>query len=225
MWCGLVLPFILTMINGGPDGWLPHVLFHPTYIALLAVGVVGAVRLRRSTPSGVVRGLAVAAIVTAVLAMAGHAGEFSVVVQQGGFAADESVFEEPLHQAAATLTVPMVMLAILCTVAASVVANLVARGRPVGPTVSRALRVTHRWTSVLFVLTLPLALTLAESAWATTPPIVFFVVMLITGVQMSIRHYLTRWRRRHASRLALRAATLAPQPATTSTLTVHQAEA
>jgi hypothetical protein len=101
----------------------------------------------------------------------------------------------------------MVMLAILFTVAASVMANLVARGRPVGPTVSRALRVTHRWTSVLFVVTLPVALLLAESAWATTPPLV------------------TRWRRRHASRLALRGATRAPQPTTSSTLTVHQADA
>jgi hypothetical protein len=225
MWGGLVLPFVLTMINGGPDGWLPHVLFHPTYIAFLAVGVVGAVRLRRAAPSAAMRGLTGAAVITAVLAMGGHAGEFSVVVQQGGFAADESVFEEPLHQAAAALTVPMVMLAILCTIAASVVANVVARGRPVGPTISRGLRVTHRWTSVLFVVTLPLALLLSESAWATAPPIVFLVVMLITGVQMSIRHYLTRWRRRHTSRSAARAAALTSQPATNSTLTVHQAEA
>ena len=68
MWLGLVLPFGLTMINGGPDGWLPHVLFHPTYIGFLAVGVVGARRLRRTTPSRALRGVAGTAIVTAVLA-------------------------------------------------------------------------------------------------------------------------------------------------------------
>ena len=118
----------------------------------------------------------------------------------------------------------MVMLAILCTVAVSVIANLVANGRPVGPTVSRGIRVTHRWTSVLFVVTLPLALILGESAWATTPTIVFLVVMLVTGVQMSTRHYLTRWRR-HTARSALRDATVTPEPTTYSTLTVQQADA
>ena len=49
MWVGFVLPFALTVVNGGPDGRLPHVLFHPFYVAFLAVGLGGVYRGRAGT--------------------------------------------------------------------------------------------------------------------------------------------------------------------------------
>lgn len=41
IWAGTAVPFVLTILNGGPDGWLPHLLFHPVYIAFLALAFWG----------------------------------------------------------------------------------------------------------------------------------------------------------------------------------------
>lgn len=191
MWVGMVLPFVLTVLNGGPDGWLPHVLFHPAYVAFLAVGLVGVRQLRSSSDSRAVRGLAAFAAAAAVLAVAGHAGEFVAVLQHGGWAAGESVFEMPLHMNSAIVTVPMVMLVIVLTAAATVAAN----ARSVRTWLNRWARVVHRWASLAFVVALPLVLVTGGTGPSGALAVVALAVLLLTGLQMSGRHYLGRWKR------------------------------
>jgi hypothetical protein len=200
MWVGFVLPFALTVVNGGPDGRLPHVLFHPFYVAFLAVGLVGVYRLRAGTDLRALRGLGLAAAVVAVVAAAGHLGELVAVLLGGGFHAGEEVFETPLHSTAASVTVPMVMLAILLTVATTITARVVTRDAPVAPAYHRGVRTLHRWSSIGFVASVPLLLVVGDSPVPAGLAITTLVVLLLTGVQMSGRHYLVRWRRRRNRR-------------------------
>jgi hypothetical protein len=133
MWVGFVLPFVLTVINGGPDGWLPHVLFHPSLTG-------------------------------------------------------------------ASVTVPMVLLAIVLTVATTVTAWVVTRDAPVGPAYHRGVRTVHRWSSLGFTIAVPLLFAAQDSPVTAAQAVVTIVVLLLTGVQMSGRHYLIRWRRRRNRR-------------------------
>jgi hypothetical protein len=200
MWVGFVLPFALTVVNGGPDGRLPHVLFHPSYVAFLVVGLVGVYRLRAGTDSRALRGLGLAAAVVAVVAAVGHLGELVAVLLGGGFRAGEEVFEAPLHGTAASVTVPMVMLAILLTVAATVTARVVTRDGSVAPAYHRGVRTLHRWSSIGFVASVPLLLVAGDSPVTAGLAVTTLVLLLLTGVQMSGRHYLVRWRRRRSRR-------------------------
>jgi hypothetical protein len=200
MWVGFVLPFALTVVNGGPDGWLAHVLFHPTYVAFLAVGVYGAHVLRTSTESRALRRLGTAAAAVAVVAAAGHLGEFVAVMLGGGLHAGEEVFRAPLHLTSANVTVPMVLLAIVLTVATTVTAWVVTRDAPVGPAYHRGVRTLHRWSSLGFSAVVPLLFVAQDAPVTAVLAVVTIVVLLLTGVQMSGRHYLVRWRRRRTRR-------------------------
>ncbi len=200
MWVGFVLPFVLTVINGGPDGWLPHVLFHPTYVAFLAVGGYGVHLLRASTESRGLRRLGAAAVAVAALAAVGHLGEFVAVLLGGGLHAGEEVFRAPLHLTSASVTVPMVLLAIVLTLATTVTAWVVTRDTPVGPAYHRGVRTVHRWSSLGFTIAVPLLFVAQDSPVTAALAVVTIVVLLLTGVQMSGRHYLIRWRRRRNRR-------------------------
>jgi hypothetical protein len=132
IWAGTAIPFVLTIINGGPDGWLPHLLFHPAYVAFLALALWGVRKLRRISGSTVVRGLAAMLAVTAVAAVAGHLGEFVAVLLNGGLKANLTAFETPLHRWSATVTMPAVLLAVVLAAVLSVAAALTTRRMPVG---------------------------------------------------------------------------------------------
>jgi L-asparagine transporter-like permease len=203
IWTGTVLPFLLTILNGGPDGWLPHLLFHPAYIVFLALGLWGVLSLRRTTESRTVKGLATILVVAAAAATVGHLGEFIAVLLNGGFAADETVFKVDLHLWSANVTVPMVMLAMVLAVAITVAAGLSRSANP-GPAINRWTRTAHRWASLVFVTVLPLAFTLQDETAVAIVVVVAFAVLLLTGLQMSVRHYATRWRRRRRRSAATR---------------------
>jgi hypothetical protein len=200
MWVGFVLPFVLTVINGGPDGWLPHVFFHPAYVAFLAVGVYGVHVLRGSTEARVLRRLGTVVAAVAAVAAVGHFGEFVAVLLGGGLHAGEEVFAAPLHLTSANVTVPMVVLAIVLTVATTVTAWVVTRDAPVGPAYHRGVRTVHRWSSLGFTIAVPLLFVAQDSPVTAALAVVTIVVLLLTGVQMSGRHYLVRWRRRRNRR-------------------------
>ena len=200
MWVGFVLPFVLTVVNGGPDGWLPHVLFHPTYVSFLAVGVYGVHVLRGSTQSRALRRLGAASAAVATVAAVGHLGELVAVVRAGGLHAGEEVFRAPLHLTSAGVTVPMVLIAIVLTVATTVTARVVSSDAPVGPAYHRGVRTLHRWSSLGFAAAVPLLVVAQDSPLTTVLAVVTIVVLLLTGVQMSGRHYLIRWRRRRNRR-------------------------
>ena len=134
------------------------------------------------------------------VAAAGHLGELVAVLLGGGFHAGEEVFETPLHSTAASVTVPMVMLAILLTVATTITARVVTRDAPVAPAYHRGVRTLHRWSSIGFVASVPLLLVVGDSPVPAGLAITTLVVLLLTGVQMSGRHYLVRWRRRRNRR-------------------------
>ena len=48
--------------------------------------------------------------------LAGHVGELSVVMSEGGLHADESVFTNPAHEFAAAIAVPSWALSVLSTI-------------------------------------------------------------------------------------------------------------
>lgn len=198
IWAGTALPFVLTIVNGGPDGWLPHLLFHPLYIAFLVLALWGARDMRRVSGSTLVRGLGAVLAVTVVVATAGHIGEFMAVLMNGGLNADVTVFETPLHRWSANATVPALLLGLVLVVALSVAAPLKARQQPVAPAVNRWSRSLHRWTSIVFLVVVPTALVLQDSTAVGVVGITAVVVLLLTGLQMNGRHYRARWRRRQA---------------------------
>lgn len=216
LWVGVVVPFALTFVNGGPDGRLPHVLFHPAYMAFLAVGLIGVRLLRRASEVRALRRLATTIGIAMLLAMAGHTGEFLAVLLAGGMHADETVFEAPLHLISASVTVPAILVAILLVIAATITARIVARGKPLGAALNRGIRTAHRWTSLGFAGSIPLLLLFEDNATITAIPIAALVVMLLTGLQMSIRHYLTRWRRSRSRAQAHGSAPELPTEATRS---------
>jgi hypothetical protein len=104
----------------------------------------------------------------------------------------------------------------------TIAARIVARGKPLGATLNRGIRTAHRWISLGLVGTIPLPLLFEDNAIITAVPIGAFVVLLLTGLQMSIRHYLTRWRRSrsrahaHGSAPELSEATRSAQMSSTS---------
>lgn len=204
IWGGTLLPFVLTVINGGPDGWLPHLAFHPLYVAFLGLGLWGARLVRTAGTTRAVRGLALTLMVVVGAATAGHLGEFVAVLRHGGLAADESVFEAPLHVWSATVTLPAVMLSIVLAGAVTVAAAAARSGRP-GATLNRWVRTVHRLSSIGFVVAAPAAIAFSDVQVVGFVAIAALVVLLLTGLQMSVRHYSGRWRRR-------RHAAVAPSP-------------
>lgn len=132
-WAVVAAPFWLTAATGGPDGLLPHAIFHPVYIAIILGALFVLVRLRSLTHSPVVRGLTLALIIVQVATMVGHIGEEISVITHGGLEATEAVFDEPFHMWSATLTLPGVLLSQLLLIAltiAAVVAGRKSRRRP-----------------------------------------------------------------------------------------------
>jgi hypothetical protein len=122
LWALIALPFWVTAMTGGPDGLLPHAVFHPVYFMFLIGAILVLLRLRSATGSRVVRGVAIALIVAQAAAISGTVGEEIAVLQHGGLSAGREVFEEPLHMLSAWLTLPGVLLSqillILLTIAA-----------------------------------------------------------------------------------------------------------
>lgn len=123
LWVGIGLPFVLTIVVGGPDGLVPHVVFHLAYIAFLVAGLVGAILLWRATPVRVLRGYSVALALSTLAAIAGNAGEAVAVARNGGLRAGSSVYDVSLHVDSARLTVPAIMLSVLLLAVTTIVAT------------------------------------------------------------------------------------------------------
>jgi hypothetical protein len=123
LWVGIGLPFVLSIVVGGPDGLLPHLVFHVVYTLFLLVGLVGAVLLWRATPVRVMRGFAVALGVVSVAAVVGHIGEARAVAQHGGLDAGDAVYDVALHVDSAMITVPALMLSVLLLALATITAT------------------------------------------------------------------------------------------------------
>jgi hypothetical protein len=138
-WVAVAAPFVLTGATGGPDGLLPHAIFHPVYIAIILVALFLLVRLRSLTHSPVVRGLTLALIIFQVAAMVGHIGEEISVIRHGGLEATEALFEEPFHVASAWITVPSLLLSQLLLIALTIAAVVAGRASRRHPAVASAL--------------------------------------------------------------------------------------
>ena len=126
LWALIPLPFWVTIATGGPDGLLPHAVFHPVYVMLLIGAILLLLRLRAAADSRVVRGFALAVVVAQAAAIAGMVGEEIAVLQHGGLSAGREVFREPLHMSSASVTIPGLLLSQILLIAltiASVVAT------------------------------------------------------------------------------------------------------
>jgi hypothetical protein len=89
----------------------------------------------------------------------------------------------------------MVGLAILLVAGTTIAVRIVEAGKPLGATLNRGIRITHRWVSLAFIGTLPLLLIFRDAAIVSGLAIGALVLLLLTGLQMSSGHYLRRWRR------------------------------
>lgn len=105
LWALIALPFWLSAATGGPAGLMPHALFHPVYILFAIGAILVLLRLRSAADARVVRWLAVALVVSQAAAIMGQVGEEIVVLQHGGLSAGREVFEEPLHELSAYVTI------------------------------------------------------------------------------------------------------------------------
>ena len=110
LWALIPLPFWVSLATGGPDGLLPHAVFHPVYFLFLIGAILGLLRLRSATDSRVVRGFALAVVLAQAAAITGMVGEEIAVLQHGGLSAGREVFRVPLHLWSARLTVPALLL-------------------------------------------------------------------------------------------------------------------
>ena len=97
VWLSVIVPYTLAGAIGGPTGLLPHVLFHPVYIAFLLTTIVLLIRLRGATRHRGIRVLSVVAAVTSAIAIAGQIGEEFTVVANGGMHAPDSLLEQSDH--------------------------------------------------------------------------------------------------------------------------------
>ena len=125
LWALIALPFWVFITTGGPDGLLPHAVFHPVYVMFLIGAILLLLRLRSATDSRVVRGFALAVVVAQAAAIVGMVGEEIAVLQHGGLSAGREVFRDPLHMVSARVTVPACLLSQILLIAltiASVVA-------------------------------------------------------------------------------------------------------
>jgi len=127
LWALVALPFVVTAATGGPDGLLPHAVFHPVYIVFLVGAILVLVRLRAATGSRMLRALALALLVAQAVAIVGHIGEEIAVLQHGGLSAGEDIFVESLHFWSANLTVPGLLASLLLLIVITIAAILARR--------------------------------------------------------------------------------------------------
>lgn len=123
LWVGVGLPFVLSIVLGGPDGLAPHLVFHLVYTGLLIVGLVGALLLWSATPVRVMRGLSVALVLVCLAAIAGNLGEAVAVAQNGGLDAGAAVYDVSLHVDSARITVPAIMFSVVLLAVTTIVAT------------------------------------------------------------------------------------------------------
>jgi hypothetical protein len=128
LWALIALPFWVTVATGGPDGLLPHAVFHPVYVIVFVIGAILVLRrLRSATRSRVARGVSLALIVVQAAVIVGSVGEEIAVLQHGGLSAGREVFEEPLHTLSARLTLPGVLLSQILLIVLTIAAVLAMR--------------------------------------------------------------------------------------------------
>lgn len=127
LWALIAVPFWLTGLTGGPDGLLPHAVFHPVYIMFAIGAIIVLLPLRTATDSRVVQRIAFALVVTQIAAIVGQVGEEIAVLQHGGLSAGEELFEEPLHLWSASLTIPALLVSQILLIAMTVAAIMVMR--------------------------------------------------------------------------------------------------
>ncbi|MET0734174.1 MAG: hypothetical protein ABWY55_00800, partial [Microbacterium sp.] len=97
LWLSMVVPATFAVAIGGPVGLLPHVVFHPIYIAFLCASIALALWLRRGTTHRGIRVLALLVAAFSAIAIVGQVGEEFVVVSHGGMHAPDELLEEADH--------------------------------------------------------------------------------------------------------------------------------
>jgi hypothetical protein len=127
LWAVIAGPFWLSAATGGPDGLHLHALFHPVYIAFAIAAILILLRLRSASGARVVRGLALALVVTQAAAIIGQIGEEIAVLQHGGLSAGKDVFEQPLHLWSASVTIPGLLLSQILLIVLTIAAMRTAR--------------------------------------------------------------------------------------------------
>lgn len=127
LWALVALPLWVTGTTGGPDGLLPHAVFHPVYIVFLVGAILVLVRLRSATGSRTRRALTLALVVAQAGAIVGMIGEEIAVLQHGGLSAGKELFEEPVHFWSASLTIPSLLASQLLLIVITIAAILARR--------------------------------------------------------------------------------------------------
>ncbi|MBS1905673.1 MAG: hypothetical protein JST33_03695 [Actinobacteria bacterium] len=123
VWLCILIPMSAAGLSGGPDGLVPHVLFHLLYIPLVLLTMWPIVRLR-ATARGVVRVLATIVAAVYPLAAIGQIGETVVAIAHGGLHPTAEVFDEPAHMAFAGVGGLALFLTLFLMSALSIVAGI-----------------------------------------------------------------------------------------------------
>jgi hypothetical protein len=128
-WLGMVNLVVFVPLLNLPVAILMdgHMAFHLVYIPCLVLGLWLIWQLKRLSPNRALRIMAWILLAAQPILLLGHAGELFAVIHHGGFEASDELFNDPDHQAPATLT----LLAITLTLLALVAINLFAAIRGV----------------------------------------------------------------------------------------------
>lgn len=115
-WLTVFVPFVITVINGGPTGGLlPHGIYHLVYVAIIGAAATVLWQWRDASPHRGTRGVIAAVLVLQALAVVGHVGEAISAVMDGSYDEDGTVIagDEGVHTFFANITVPALAASIL----------------------------------------------------------------------------------------------------------------
>jgi hypothetical protein len=115
-WLTIFVPFVLTVINGGPTGGvLPHAAYHLAYVAVVGLAVAVLWQWRKTTTHKRARSVIVVSLTLHALAAVGHVGEAVSTALAGTYEEDGKILRgnESVHTMFANVTVPSLIAAIL----------------------------------------------------------------------------------------------------------------
>lgn len=122
-WFCIMVPMTAAGLSGGPDGLVPHVLFHFAYIPIMLLTLWPILRLRGAA-RGSVRVLVTIVAVVYPLAAVGQVGEVIVAILHGGMHPTAEVFDDPTHMTFAAIGGLALFGTLFLMAAASIVAGI-----------------------------------------------------------------------------------------------------